>query len=72
MVGYAEVLSDLSTIYQLRFACRIKKINPQTPDPSTNGLNERKFVGVNKFFDHVKIEDYRPMIDEAIKWFQNK
>jgi ADP-ribose pyrophosphatase YjhB (NUDIX family) len=70
MIGYFEVLSDSPTIYQLRFACRVKKINLQTPDPASNFLNERKFVIPNEFFDYVKIEDYRPMIDEAIKWFK--
>ena len=34
--------------YQWRFAGRIEKIFPQTPDPSTGNTNERKFVPLSK------------------------
>ena len=70
MIGYFEVPIDNSTIYQLRFTCKIKAVNKQTIDPAKNIINERKFVKPNEFFDYVKIENYRPMIDEAIKWFE--
>lgn len=71
MIGYIKVLlDDNSTIYQLRFACIIEKIEKQTIDPANNRINKRKFVSNREFFDYVEIEDYRPMIDEAIKWFE--
>jgi len=71
MVGYFEI-PDNPTFYQLRFACKIKIINQQTIDPAKNIINERKFVKPDEFFNYVKIENYRPMIDEAVKWFKNK
>ncbi|MBU1180409.1 NUDIX hydrolase [Patescibacteria group bacterium] len=70
MIGYFEVISDKPAIYQLRFACTIKTINKQTVDPANNNVNERKLVKPIEFFDYVKIENYRPMIAEAIKWFE--
>jgi ADP-ribose pyrophosphatase YjhB (NUDIX family) len=70
MIGYFEVISDEPTIYQLRYAAIIDQINPQTVDPATNKINERKFIKPNEFFDYVKIKDYRPIIDEATEWFK--
>lgn len=49
MIGYFEVVSDEPTIYQLRYAAIIDKVNPQTMDPATNTINERKFVKPNEF-----------------------
>lgn len=69
MIGYFEVPSNNPTIYQLRFVCRIKKINKQTIDPAKGIINERKFVKPDKFFDYVTFENYQPMIAEAIKRF---
>lgn len=72
MIGYFEVLSENPTIYQLRFACTIKTIKESTIDPCStkNVIHKRKFVKPNEFFDFVKIEDYRPMLDEAVEWFK--
>ena len=70
MIGYYKVILNNSIFYQLRFACRVKTINQQTPDPASDSLNERRFIMSNEFFDHVKIEGYRTMMDEAIKWFK--
>ena len=70
MVGYYEVISDKPTIYQLRFATILKEIKPQTKDPATNTMNERKLIESGEFFMHIKIEDYRPMLDESIKWYE--
>jgi ADP-ribose pyrophosphatase YjhB (NUDIX family) len=72
MIGYYKVVSNKPTIYQLRFAAMIHKLNTQTKDPDIDLINERKLVKPNKFFDYVKIEDYRPMLSEAIKWFEKK
>lgn len=69
MIGYFEVSSNNSTIYQLRFVCRIKKINKQTIDPAKGIINERKFVKPDEFFNYVTLENYRSMMAEAIKWF---
>lgn len=71
MIGYSKVLLDNdSIIYQLRFACIIDKIEKQTIDPANNKINNRKLVYQKEFFDYVKIEDYRPMINEATKWLE--
>ncbi|HPT08586.1 MAG TPA: NUDIX hydrolase [bacterium] len=71
MIGYLKVLSDNPVFYQLRFACKIEEINKLTIDPSSGVINQRKFVKPSEFFDYVKIEDYREMIAEAIKWYKN-
>jgi len=70
MIGYYKVVSSKPTIYQLRFAAMIHKLNTQTKDPDIDLINERKLVKPNEFFDYVKIENYHPMLDEAVKWFE--
>lgn len=72
MIGYFEGISDKPTFYQLRFACTIETIKEQTidPDPIKHAIHERKFVKPSEFFDFVKIEDYRPMLDKAIQWYE--
>jgi len=70
MIGYYEVISDKSTIYQLRFAALLDKKKPRTIDPDSGTVKERKFVPPDEFFNYVKIEGYRLMIDEAISWFE--
>jgi ADP-ribose pyrophosphatase YjhB (NUDIX family) len=70
MIGYYEVISDKSTIYQLRFAALLSKKKPSTIDPALGVVNERKFVPPDEFFRYVKIKDYEPMLDEAISWFK--
>ena len=70
MIGYFEVISDKSTIYQLRYAALIEEVNSQTIDPATNEINERKFIKPNEFFDYISYYEYRPMLDEAIKWYK--
>lgn len=70
MIGYFEVVSYNPTIYQLRFACRVKAINKPSPDLGIGNMNRIKFVMANDFFNYVKIEDYRPMLNEGIKWFK--
>jgi len=72
MIGYYKVVSDESTIYQLRFAAMLHEVKAQAKDLNTGVINERKFVDPNEFFGYIQIEDYRPMLDEAIKWFQKK
>jgi len=72
MIGYFEVVSGHSTIYQLRYACLIETIRDQSLDPTSNATNERKFVKQKDFFDFVNIADYKPMIEEAIKWFKRR
>ncbi len=68
MIGYFEVVSDEPTSYQVRYAAIIDKINPQTIDPATNAIHERKFIQPNEFFDYIHYEEYRPMLEEAIRW----
>ena len=70
MIGYYEVVSDKSTIYQLRFAALLSEKKPLTIDPALGVVNERKFVSPDEFFKYVKIKDYKPMLDEAISWFK--
>ena len=70
MIGYYEVVSDKSTIYQLRFAALLSEEKPSTIDPALGVVNERKFVSPDEFFRYVKIKDYEPMLDEAISWFK--
>jgi len=70
MIGYYKVISDKSTIYQLRFAALLDKKKPLTIDPALEVVNERKFVPSDEFFNYVKIKDYKPMLDEAISWFK--
>lgn len=70
MIGYYEVISDKSTIYQLRFAALLDKKKPRTIDPDSGTVKERKFVSPDEFFNYIKIEDYHLMIDEAISWFK--
>ena len=72
MIGYYEVILEESTIYQLRFAARLKELMPQAVDPATGKLNERKLVEPDEFFTYVKIEDYRPMIDAAMRWYETR
>ncbi len=68
MIGYFEVVSDKSTIYQLRYAALINEVKPQTVDLATNEINERKFIRPDEFFDYIEYDDYRPMLDVAIGW----
>jgi len=70
MIGYYEVVSGKSVIYQLRFAALIKKKNKLTIDPALKVVNKIKFVPPNEFFKYVRIKDYHPMLDEAISWFE--
>jgi len=70
MIGYFEVVFDKPTIYQLRYAIIINQVNPQTIDPATNEINERKFIKPNEFFDYIQYSEYRPMFKEAIKWYK--
>ncbi len=41
-------------IYQSRFIARLKKLNPQTEDPSSKKTWERKFVPADKISEYVK------------------
>ena len=70
MIGYFEVVSDEPTIYQLRYAAIVDQVNQQTVDPATNEINERKFIKPNEFFDYIEYGEYRPMLEEAVKWYQ--
>ena len=70
MIGYYEVVSDKSTIYQLRFAALLNEKKPLTIDPALGAVNERKFVSLDEFFRYVEIKDYEPMLNEAISWFK--
>ena len=70
MIGYYEVVSSKPTIYQLRFVAMINELKVQTVDPATGVISERKLIKPNEFFNYVKIEDYRPMLNEAVKWFK--
>ena len=70
MIGYYEVVSDKSTIYQLRFAALLNEKKPLTIDPALGVVNERKFVSLDEFFRYVEIKDYEPMLNEAISWFK--
>jgi len=70
MIGYYEVISDKSTIYQLRFAALLNEMKLSTIDPALGVVNQRKFIPSNEFFKYVKIKDYRLMIDEAVNWFK--
>lgn len=72
MIGYYKVISDTPSIFQLRYVAIIDKLQTQTEDPDTGIINERKFVHARDFFKYVKIEDYRPMIEEAVKWFRKE
>lgn len=72
MIGYNELVIGDSSVYQLRFACRIEKINEIDVDPATGVMNERFFVEPERFFEMVKIEGYRSMIVEALKWFDRQ
>lgn len=71
MVGYFEVISNKETTYQLRYAVVIDKIFPQTIDPDSGKINERKFIRPNEFFDYVQIDDYKEMLNEAINWYNS-
>lgn len=70
MIGYFEVISDEPTIYQLRYAALVEKVNSQTVDPATNEINDRKFIKLGEFFDYIKYTEYRPMLKEAAKWYE--
>jgi len=70
MIGYYEVVSNKPTIYQLRFAAMLDRLKTQTKDPDTGLINERKLIKPNEFFKYIKIEDYRFMLDEAVKWYK--
>jgi ADP-ribose pyrophosphatase YjhB (NUDIX family) len=72
MIGYFKVIAPGIANYQLRFACLIKEVNDLRVDQATGFMNERKFVAPELFFDVVEIEDYRPMIIEAMRWFRKK
>lgn len=41
-------------IYQSRFVAKLKKLNPQTEDPSSKKTWERKFVPAEKISEYVK------------------
>lgn len=41
-------------IYQSRFVSKLKKLNPQTEDPSSKKTWERKFVSAEKISEYVK------------------
>ena len=71
MIGYYEVISDKSTIYQLRFATLLNGMKLSTIDPALGVVNQRKFVLPAEFFKYIEIKDYEPMLDEAISWFKN-
>jgi 8-oxo-dGTP pyrophosphatase MutT (NUDIX family) len=66
VIGYFEATNGEHT-YQLRYFCLIDKVLPMKIDPASGKMNERKFVDPGKFFDFVKIDDYKPMISEALK-----
>ena len=70
MIGYFEVISDKSTSYQLRYAALVSAVNPQMIDPAINVVNERKFIKLNEFFNYIKYDDYRPMLDDAVEWYE--
>ena len=41
-------------IYQARSIAKVKKLNPQTPDPANDSTWERKFVPADKISEYVK------------------
>lgn len=41
-------------IYQVRCIAKVKKLNPQTPDPANGSTWERKFVSASKVTNYVK------------------
>ena len=72
MIGYFQVIEPDRTFYQLRYATLLTKILPQAPDPATNLINERLFVLPTDFFNYIKIEDYHPLLEQALIWYKNK
>ena len=70
MIGYYEVISAEPTVYQLRFVALLDELKTQTKDPATGVINERKFIEPSEFFEYIKYEDYRPMLDVAVEWLK--
>lgn len=53
-IGIQRVEESGKTYYQSRFFCRVKKLLPQTPDPDTGLIYERKFVPLSNLNDYLK------------------
>lgn len=53
-IGIQKVEESGKTYYQSRFCCRLKKLLPQTLDPDTGLLYERKFIPLVKLNDYLK------------------
>lgn len=52
----------------IRFVARVKKIKPQTIDPATGSINERKFIETKDFLEYCPWgEDGRIQLELALK-----
>jgi ADP-ribose pyrophosphatase YjhB (NUDIX family)/ASC-1-like (ASCH) protein len=73
LVGIQQVdflEKDEDTVYQLRFAARIKKIKELTPDPDTGEVWERKFIEPEEFQKYISWGVVgQVFLDRAVAWF---
>lgn len=52
--GQRVSVDGYDTSYQLRYYCEVNEILPQTPDPDTNIINERKFVSPSEINEYLR------------------
>jgi len=64
---------DEDTLYQLRFAARIKKINELTPDPDIGEVWERKFIKPEEFGKYISWGIVgQVFVERAVAWFKEE
>lgn len=68
VLGVQEVKESDKTYYQVRYVCKIKELLPQTIDPDTKLMYERKFVPLAELNKHLKWGEIgEAIVAEAVK-----
>jgi ADP-ribose pyrophosphatase YjhB (NUDIX family) len=71
MIGYQEVIeTDKPTVYQLRYAAIIERVDPQQIDPAKGTIHERIFIPTYEVMNYIVYPQYRDMFMSANRWYE--
>lgn len=70
-IAYQEVVEDGVIIkYQTRFACLIKTIEPQKPDPDNGHIHELAFIEPELVMNYIEYPQFQQLFDIAVRWYK--
>lgn len=73
MIGYQKVTKDDGTVkYQLRYACRIARVDKVQVDPATGVTHDRLFLPAEKVTEYIEYPQIVSIVAVARGWVHSR